>query len=194
ASNKKILHYLDMPIQHSTDKILKRMGRKSDRASLVKAISDLRAAMPDICLRTTLIVGFPGETQQDFDELCGFISEIKFDRLGVFTYSREEGTPAYNLPDQIDEGIKQQRKDYILDLQKNISAKICEGFIGKELEVIVEGKLDDEDDVYCSRSYRDCYEIDGFVFFNSSEELIAGDFYRVKVTSAGDYDLIGELI
>ena len=147
-----------------------------------------------ICLRTTLIVGFPNETEDDFDELCGFISEIKFDRLGVFTYSREDGTPAYNMPNQIDEEIKQQRKDYILDLQKNISAEICESFIGKELEVIVEGKLADEDEVYCARSYRDCYEIDGFVFFNSNEDLLAGDFYRVKVTSAGDYDLIAELI
>ncbi len=194
ASNPKVLHYLDMPIQHSTDKILKRMGRKSDRASLVRVINDLRTAMPDICLRTTLIVGFPDETQHDFDELCDFIGEIKFDRLGVFTYSREEGTPAYDLPNQIDEEIKQQRKEYILDLQKNISAEICEGYIGKELEVIVEGRLQDEDDVYCARSYRDCYEIDGFVFFNSKEDLIAGDFYRVRVTSAGDYDLIAELI
>ena len=194
ASNPKVLHYLDMPIQHSTDKILKRMGRKSDRASLVRGINDLRTAMPDICLRTTLIVGFPDETQQDFDELCDFIGEIKFDRLGVFTYSREDGTPAYDLPNQIDEEIKQQRKEYILELQKNISAQICEGFIGRELEVIVEGRLQDEDDVYCARSYRDCYEIDGFVFFNSKEDLVAGDFYRVKVTSAGDYDLIAELI
>ncbi|MBR6401475.1 MAG: 30S ribosomal protein S12 methylthiotransferase RimO [Firmicutes bacterium] len=193
ASNPKVLHYLDMPIQHSTDKILKRMGRKSDRASLVDVIGRLRSAMPDICLRTTLIVGFPGETQQDFDELCEFIKEIRFDRLGVFTYSREDGTPAYNMPNQIDEDVKQQRKEYILDLQKGISAEICESFIGRELEVIVEGRLGDEDDVYCSRSYRDCYEIDGFVFFNSNEELIAGDFYNVKVTSAGDYDLIAEL-
>ena len=194
ASNPKVLHYLDMPIQHSTDRILKRMGRRSDRAGLVDIISKLRASVPDICLRTTLIVGFPDETEQDFAELCDFISEIKFDRLGVFTYSREDGTPAYNMPNQIDEEVKQQRKEYILDLQKNISAGICDSFIGKELEVIVEGKLEDEDDVYCGRSYRDCYEIDGFVFFNSSEDLIAGDFYKVKITSAGDYDLIGELI
>ena len=194
ASNKKILHYLDMPIQHSTDKILKRMGRKSDRESLVNVISKLRTAMPDICLRTTLIVGFPDESKDDFNELCDFISEIKFDRLGVFAYSREDGTPAYNMPNQISEDVKLERKEYILDIQKNISAQICENFIGKELEVIVEGKISDEEDVYCARSYRDCYEIDGFVFFKCSQDLIAGDFYRVKVTSAGDYDLIAELI
>ena len=111
ASNPKVLHYLDMPIQHSTDKILKRMGRRSDRAGLVDIISKLRASVPDICLRTTLIVGFPDETEQDFAELCDFISEIKFDRLGVFTYSREDGTPAYNMPNQIDEEVKQQRKE-----------------------------------------------------------------------------------
>ncbi|MBQ6554609.1 MAG: 30S ribosomal protein S12 methylthiotransferase RimO, partial [Firmicutes bacterium] len=194
ASNPKVLHYLDMPIQHSTDKILRMMGRRSNTQGLKDIIAKLRAAMPDICLRTTLIVGFPGETEEDFSQLCDFISEIKFDRLGVFEYSREDGTPAYNLPDQVDEEIKAQRKDEILALQKSISAEICSGFVGKELEVIVEGKLDDEDDVYCGRSYRDCYEIDGFVFFNSSNELIAGDFYNIRITSAGDYDLIGEII
>ena len=192
-TNGKILHYLDMPIQHSADRILRLMGRKSDNASLRKIISDLREAMPDICLRTTLIVGFPDETEEDFKELCDFIKEIKFDRLGVFTYSREDGTPAYNMPNQIDETLKAERKEYILELQKSISAEICESFIGKTLEVIVEGRLENEDGVYCGRSYRDCYEIDGFVFFDSAEELIAGDFYDIKITSAGDYDLIGEM-
>lgn len=193
-TNPKVLHYLDMPIQHSTDKILRRMGRRSDNASLKKVVSDLRGAMPDICLRTTLIVGFPGETEQDFEELCDFVKETKFDRLGVFAYSREDGTPAYDMPDQIDEEVKQERKDYILELQKAVSAEICAGFVGKTLEVIVEGKLEGEDDVYCGRSYRDCYEIDGFVFFDSKEELIAGDFYKIHITSAGDYDLIGEIV
>lgn len=193
ASNPKVLHYVDMPIQHSEDRILKMMGRKSTRNELKAVISDLRAAMPDICIRTTLIVGFPGETQEDFDGLCSFIQEVGFDRLGVFTYSREEGTPAYKLPDQIDEDVKQERKDIIMEIQKSVSARICEGFIGKRLEVIVEGKLEGEDNVYCGRSYRDCYEIDGFVFFESEDELIAGDYYNIDITAASDYDLVGKI-
>lgn len=194
ASNKKVLHYIDMPIQHSEDKILKLMGRKSTRAELKDVIGGLRAAMPDICIRTTLIVGFPGETEEDFAGLCSFIKEVKFDRLGVFAYSREEGTPAYKLPNQIDDEIKQQRKDYIMEVQKNVSAEVCESFIGKTLEVIVEGKIDGEDNVYCGRSYRDCYEIDGYVFFESENELIAGDYYNIEITSASDYDLVGEIV
>lgn len=193
STNPKVLHYIDMPIQHSEDKILKLMGRKSTRGELKEVIANLRQHMPDICIRTTLIVGFPGETQEDFDGLCSFIKEVGFDRLGVFTYSREEGTPAYRLPNQIDEDIKAQRKDYILELQKGVSASICEGFVGKTLQVIVEGKIDNEDDTYCGRSYRDCYEIDGYVFFKSSDELIAGDYYNIEITSAGDYDLIGKI-
>ncbi len=193
ATNPKVLHYVDMPIQHSEDKILKLMGRKSTRNELKEVIGGLREAMPDICIRTTLIVGFPGETEEDFKGLCDFIDEIGFDRLGVFTYSREEGTPAYKLPNQLDEEIKKQRKDYIMELQKGISAEICESLVGTTQEVIVEGKLDGEENVYCGRSYRDCYEIDGYVFFESPNELIAGDYYKVKITSASDYDLIGEL-
>jgi ribosomal protein S12 methylthiotransferase len=194
ASNPKVLHYVDMPIQHSEDKILKLMGRKSTRDELKEVIGGLREAMPDICIRTTLIVGFPGETEEDFEGLCSFIREVGFDRLGVFAYSREEGTPAYKLPNQIDEEVKQQRKDYIMEVQKSVSAEICEGFIGKTVEVIVEGKLDGEDSVYCGRSYRDCYEIDGYVFFESEDELLAGDYYNVKITSASDYDLVGEIV
>lgn len=194
SENEKVLHYLDMPIQHSQDNILRLMGRRSTRQSLIDTISALRTAMPDMCLRTTLIVGFPSETDEDFSGLCEFIKEVKFDRLGVFTYSREDGTPAYKLPNQVDEEIKQERKDYILELQKAVSAGCCENIIGKELEVIVEGKIEGEDKVYCARSYRDCYEIDGFVFFESDEELLAGDFYKVKITSSSDYDLFGQLI
>jgi ribosomal protein S12 methylthiotransferase len=194
ASNPKVLHYVDMPIQHSEDKILKLMGRKSTRDELKEVIGGLREAMPDICIRTTLIVGFPGETEEDFEGLCSFIREVGFDRLGVFAYSREEGTPAYKLPNQIDEEIKQQRKDYIMEVQKSVSAEICEGYVGKTLEVIVEGKIDGEDSVYCGRSYRDCYEIDGYVFFESKNELIAGDYYNIKITSASDYDLVGEIV
>lgn len=194
ADNPKVLHYIDMPIQHSEDKILKLMGRKSTRNELKEVIGGLRKAMPDICIRTTLITGFPGETEDDFKGLCSFIEEMGFDRLGVFTYSREEGTPAYRLPHQVDEEIKQQRKDYIMEVQKNVSARICEGFTGKTLQVIVEGKIDGEENVYCGRSYRDCYEIDGYVFFESSDELLAGDYYNVEITSASDYDLIGKIV
>lgn len=193
SSNPKVLHYVDMPIQHSEDKILKLMGRKSTRDELKQVIVGLRTAMPDICIRTTLIVGFPGETQEDFNGLCSFIDEVGFDRLGVFAYSREDGTPAYRLPNQIDEEIKQQRKDYIMEVQKGVSAKICQSFVGKTLRVIVEGKIDGEENVYCGRSYRDCYEIDGYVFFESENELIAGDYYNIKITSASDYDLVGEI-
>lgn len=194
ATNPKVLHYLDMPIQHSEDKILKLMGRRSTREGLKKTIERLREKMPDMCIRTTLITGFPSETEEDFNAQCEFIKEIGFDRLGVFTYSQEEGTPAAKLPNQIDEDVKEERKDYILELQKSISASICEKYVGKTLEVIVEGKIEGEDDIYCGRSYRDCYEIDGFVFFRSKEELLAGDFYKIKITEAGDYDLIGERI
>jgi ribosomal protein S12 methylthiotransferase len=194
ASNPKVLHYIDMPIQHSEDKILKLMGRKSTRDELKEVVGNLRAAMPDICIRTTLIVGFPGETEEDFNGLCDFVEEVRFDRLGVFTYSREEGTPAYKLPNQIDEELKAERKESVLDIQRSVSAEICDGMVGKTLEVIVEGKIDGEDNAYCGRSYRDCYEIDGYVFFESKDELIAGDYYRVKITSASDYDLVGEIL
>ena len=189
--NDKICQYLDMPIQHSDDKILKRMGRKSTREGLLSVIGKIREKMPDFCVRTTLIVGFPGETEENFNNLVNFVKEAEFDRLGVFTYSREENTPAYKMRDQSDEDVKKQRKDYIMELQKSISSKKCDGFIGKTLKVIIEGKIEGEDNVFCGRSYRDCYEIDGFVFFKGEGDLIAGDFVFVKITGASDYDLIG---
>lgn len=194
AANKKVLHYIDMPIQHSEDRILKLMGRKSSNSELKDIIGRLRNAMPDICIRTTLITGFPSETEEEFKAQCEFLNEIEFDRLGVFEYSQEEGTPAAKLPNQIDPEIKAERKNYIMELQKSISARVCSKYIGKTLEVIVEGKIEGEDKLYCGRSYRDCYEIDGFVFFESDEELIAGDFYSIKITEAGDYDLIGGIV
>ena len=150
--------------------------------------------MPDMCIRTTLITGFPSETQDEFKAQCDFIKEVKFDRLGVFTYSPEDGDPAARMDNQIDEDVKAERKDYLLQVQKGVSANICQQYVGKILEVIVEGKIEDDDNVYCGRSYRDCYEIDGFVFFKSEDELLAGDFYKIKITEAGDYDLIGERI
>ncbi len=194
ASNPKVLHYLDMPIQHSEDRILKLMGRRSTNAGLKKIIGKMREKMPDMCIRTTLITGFPSETQEEFKAQCDFIKEVKFDRLGVFTYSPEDGTPAARMDNQIDEDVKAERKDYLLQVQKGVSANICQQYVGKILEVIVEGKIEDDDNVYCGRSYRDCYEIDGFVFFKSEDELLAGDFYKIKITEAGDYDLIGERI
>ena len=195
ASNEKVLHYLDMPIQHSENRILKLMGRRSTREGLISIIEKMRSKMPDMCIRTTLITGFPTETEEEFKAQCDFIKEVGFDRLGVFTYSQEEGTPAARMDGQIDEEVKAERKDYILQLQRSISASICEKYVGKTLEVIVEGKIDgEEENIYCGRSYRDCYEIDGFVFFKSDEELLAGDFYNIKITEAGDYDLIGERI
>ncbi|MDO5387718.1 MAG: 30S ribosomal protein S12 methylthiotransferase RimO [Clostridia bacterium] len=195
AENPKVLHYVDMPIQHSENRILKLMGRRSTREGLKETINKMRSKMPNMCIRTTLITGFPSETEEEFKAQCDFIKEVGFDRLGVFTYSPEDGTPAAKMPNQIDEDVKTERKDYILQLQRGISAGICEKYVGKTLEVIVEGKIDgDEENVYCGRSYRDCYEIDGFVFFKSEEELLAGDFYNIKITEAGDYDLIGERV
>jgi ribosomal protein S12 methylthiotransferase len=193
ASNPKVLHYLDMPVQHTNDRILKLMGRRSTGDKIKDTVNRLRAKMPDMCIRTTLITGFPTETQEEFESVIDFMKEVKFDRLGVFTYSPEEGTPACRMDGQIDEEIKAQRKESIMEAQMEISAELGQKFVGKTLEVIVEGKIEDEDDLYCGRSFRDCYEIDGFVFFKS-EELIAGDFYNIKITSAGDYDLIGERV
>ena len=194
ASNPKVLHYLDMPIQHSEDRILKLMGWRSTNAGLKEIIGKMREKMPDMCIRTTLITGFPSETEEEFKAQCNFIEEVKFDRLGVFTYSPEEGTPAARMDNQIDEDVKAERKDYLLQVQKSVSADICQKYVGKVLEVIVEGKIEGDDNVYCGRSYRDCYEIDGFVFFKSEDDLLAGDFYNIKITEAGDYDLIGERI
>lgn len=195
ATNPKVCNYIDMPIQHADDGILKLMGRASSRKKLEQTIQKLRKKMPDICIRTTFIVGFPNESEQAFNNLYDFTQKMEFDRLGVFTYSREEGTPAFNMENQIEEDVKQQRKDKLMLLQKDISSKICQKFIGKTLKVIVEGKIEGEDNVYCGRSYRDCYEIDGFVFFEcpSHMELLAGDFYNIKITDAYEYDLIGQL-
>lgn len=193
ASNPKICNYIDMPFQHASDRILKLMGRISTKDKLVQIIKKLRDKMPDICIRTTFIVGFPSETNEDFNVLLDFVTQMKLDRIGVFTYSREENTPAYNMDNQIDENTKLSRQDTILKAQKDLSANKCLEFVGKTLEVIVEGKLNDEEDVYCGRSFRDCYEIDGLVFFNSPDELLAGDLYNIKITDAYDYDLLGDI-
>ena len=192
-TEKKICHYIDMPIQHASDKILKAMGRRTNNAELRNIISKLRKEIPDICLRTTLITGFPGETEEDHQILLDFIDEMEFDRLGVFTYSPEEDTKAASLDNQVDEEVKLCRKDEIMELQQEISMDKSERLVGKEIEVIIEGKASDED-VYVGRSYMDAPSVDGYIFINSEEELMSGDFAKVRIVKAMEYDLIGDLI
>ena len=190
---KKICHYLDLPIQHASDGILKRMGRRTSRAQLIETIEKLRREIPDIALRTTLITGFPGETQEQHEELMDFVDQMEFDRLGVFTYSPEEDTPAASMPDQIPEEVKEERQAELMELQQDIVFDQAEDRIGEELLVMIEGKVADEN-AYVGRTYRDAPNVDGLIFVNTSEELMSGDFAKVKVTGSADYDLIGELL
>ena len=190
---KKICHYLDLPIQHASDEILKRMGRKTSREQLEKIIWKLREEIPDITLRTTLITGFPGETKEQHEELMEFIDEMEFDRLGVFTYSPEEDTPAADMPDQIPEEVKEERRAELMELQQEIAFDQAEEMTGREVLVMVEGKVVDED-AYVGRTYWDAPNVDGLIFIHTEEELMSGDFARVKVAGALEYDLIGELI
>ena len=192
-NNEKICKYIDMPIQHADDNILKHMGRKCLLGDLRKAINALRGSIPEIVIRTTVIVGFPGETEQQFENLITFMDEIKFDKLGAFEYSPEEGTAAVNLSGHVEDGIKQQRKNLVMEKQRNISYDLNQAKVGKAYKVITDGYLPDRD-VYVGRSYMDSFEIDGMVFFTSDKELLAGDFVNVKITAAADYDLIGELL
>jgi ribosomal protein S12 methylthiotransferase len=189
----KLCHYLDLPIQHASDGILKRMGRRTTRADLEQIIARLRDAIPDICLRTTLITGFPGETQEDHEELMAFVDTCEFDRLGVFTYSQEEDTPAAQMPDQIPEEVKESRQAELMELQQEIAFDKAESMVGRELEVMIEGQVAGEN-AYIGRTYRDAPDVDGYIFINTEETLISGDFARVRVTGALEYDLIGELI
>lgn len=192
-NQSKICNYIDMPLQHVSDTVLKRMGRKSTKALIHDKIKKLRKAMPDIAIRTTFIVGFPNETEGEFNELLEFVKAERLERLGVFTYSQEEGTPAALMEGQIDEEIKQKRKDIIMETQKAISAENCLKSVGKTLKVIIEGKLP-EDNVYCGRTYKDAPEIDGLVFVSSQSELISGEFVQVNINKALDYDLMGEVV
>ena len=189
----KVCNYLDLPIQHASDEILKRMGRRTTKQELKDIIGKLRREIPDICLRTTLITGFPGETEEQHEELAEFVDEMEFDRLGVFTYSPEEGTPAASMPDQIDEDVKEERQAELMELQQEIAFDNAESMIGKEVLVMIEGKVADEN-AYVGRTYRDAPNVDGLIFINTDEELLSGDFARVKVTGALEYDLIGELL
>ena len=189
----KICHYLDLPIQHASDAILKKMGRRTSKAQLVDTIRTLREEIPDITLRTTLITGFPGETEEQHQELVAFVYEMDFDRLGVFTYSPEENTPAAEMPDQIPEEVKEDRQAELMELQQEIAFDLAEDMIDREVLVMIEGKVADEN-AYVGRTYRDAPNVDGLIFINTDEELMSGDFAKVKVTGAMEYDLIGELM
>ncbi|NLJ90489.1 MAG: 30S ribosomal protein S12 methylthiotransferase RimO [Clostridiales bacterium] len=200
----KICNYIDMPIQHASDNILRKMGRRTNKQELIDIINKLRTNIPDIAIRTTLISGFPGETETDHEELLNFVEEMKFDRLGVFTYSKEEDTPAAIMQDQIDEELKEQRRDEIMLLQQDIAFEHGEAMIGRKLRVIIEGKLPDDEaldysgdevkSIYIARTYKDAPGVDGYIFVPSSSELMSGDFIDVEVTGAQDYDLIGSII
>ena len=190
---RKICHYLDMPIQHASNRILKKMGRRTTKEDLVEIISHLREEIPDIVLRTTLISGFPGETQEDFEEVYNFADEMEFDRLGVFPYSAEEGTPAYSMENQIPQEVKESRRDELMELAQEISLEKGEARVGQELLVMVEGKLPQES-AYVARSYADAPQVDGYVFVESGEEYKTGDFLRVRITASQEYDLMGVAI
>jgi len=192
ASEPKVCHYLDIPIQHAADSVLRRMGRRTGKEELRRRIGELRERIPDICLRTTLISGFPGETQEDFEELYRFVNEMEFDRLGVFPYSQEEDTIAAKMPDQIDEAVKEFRRDELMELQQAISFEKARDMVGRVLTVMVEGKVADED-VYVTRTYRDAPNVDGYLFLNASGNLMTGDFVRALVTDSNEYDLTGEI-
>ena len=192
-TEKKVCHYLDMPIQHASDAILKRMGRRTTKEQLKETVALLRKEIPDIVLRTTLIAGFPGETQEQHEELMEFVDEMEFERLGVFAYSPEENTPAALMPDQIPEEIKEDRRDAILELQQEIAFDKAADMVGRTLYAMIEGKVSDEP-AYVARTYADSPDIDGYVFVNTGEMLMSGDFVKVKITGSAEYDLIGELV
>ncbi|NLK44213.1 MAG: 30S ribosomal protein S12 methylthiotransferase RimO [Tissierellia bacterium] len=190
--NEKIVKYVDIPLQHINNSVLKRMNRKTTKEDIVSLIGKLRKEIPNIIIRTTFIVGFPGETEEDFNELADFIKEVRFDRLGVFTYSREEGTPAYDLPNQVPDNIKELRRNKIMEIQKEISEIIMEEKIGKIINVLIEDVV--ENNTYIGRSYMDSPDIDGVVYINSHIDLEAGTFVNVKIVDSLEYDLIGEVV
>lgn len=206
-SEEKICKYLDMPIQHASNSVLKRMGRKTSKEELIETIGKLRKEIPDIALRTTLISGFPGETKEDHEELKRFIKELQFDRLGVFTYSKEEDTPAAKMKNQIRKHIKKQRQEELMEIQQLIAFEKAQTRVGRKLRVMIEGKLPDEDredsseanrtdaeNIYIGRTYMDAPNVDGYIFVQTHAELMSGEFVDVMVTDAKEYDLIGELI
>ena len=193
AKSKKICHHLHLPLQSGSSRILKAMNRRYDKEKYLNLVDKIRTAIPDISLTTDIIVGFPGETEEQHEELKAFVDEMEFDRLGVFTYSPEEDTPAAEMPDQIPEEVKEDRQAEIMELQQEIAFAQAEDMIGEEVLVMIEGKVADEN-AYVGRTYKDAPGVDGLIFINTDEELMSGDFARVKVTGAVEYDLIGELL
>ena len=191
-TEEKICHYLDIPIQHASDRVLKRMGRKTSNGEIRQLIAELRQEIPDIALRTTLISGFPGETEDDHEILMEFVDDMEFERLGVFAYSPEEDTPAFGFPDQVPDSVKEERRAEIMELQQDIAFDKSEQMKGRVLEVMIEGKVADEN-AYVGRTYMDSPGVDGLIFVNTDLELMSGDFVRVRVTGALEYDLIGEV-
>ena len=191
-NNDKLVNYVDMPLQHISDDVLKNMNRKTSKDHIIKTLKNLRKSVPDIVIRTTFIVGFPGESQDDFNQLVDFIEDIKFDKLGVFEYSREEGTKAASLDEQIPDNIKEERKNEIMAIQSDISSEILSKNLGKTFEVLIEEKIDDNN--YVGRTYMDSPEIDGVTYVQSDKELEIGDFVQVEIIDSLDYDLVGELI
>ena len=192
AELPKVCHYLDIPIQHASDTILKRMGRRTNQQQLKDKIAMIRSKIPDMCLRTTLITGFPGESQEDHEQSMAFVDEMEFDRLGVFTYSAEEDTPAAGFPDQIEEEVKKDRQADIMELQQEIAFEKAEDMTGQDVLVMIEGKVADEN-AYVGRTYKDAPNVDGLVFVNTDRELMTGDFVPVHITGSYEYDLIGEI-
>ncbi|MDE7013699.1 MAG: 30S ribosomal protein S12 methylthiotransferase RimO [Kineothrix sp.] len=188
----KICHYLDIPVQHGSDRILKRMGRRTDSGEIRGIIKMLRESIPDICLRTTLITGFPGESEEDFEELLDFVDEMEFDRLGVFTYSMEEDTPAASMPHQLEENVKEERRNAVMELQQEIAYEAAGKMVGKRLTAMIEGKVTDED-AYVARTYKDAPNVDGYLFINTDRQLMSGEFVDVRITGSYEYDLIGEI-
>jgi len=189
----KVCHYLDMPIQHAADTVLKRMGRRTTHKELIDLITKLRKEIPDIALRTSLITGFPGETEEEHQELLEFVKEAGFERLGVFTYSKEDNTPAAKMKGQITKKVKLKRQKELMKLQQQISKKRGEEKVGRIIRVMIEGKLP-EDDIFIGRSYMDAPNVDGFVFVHSKDSYLSGEFVDVKITQAKEYDLVGEAI
>lgn len=192
GQEEKICHYLDIPVQHGSDSVLKRMGRKTDSVQIRGIIKKLREKIPDICLRTTLITGFPGETEEDHEILMEFVDEMEFDRLGVFAYSPEEDTAAALMPDQIEESVKEERRNALMELQQEIAYEAAEKMEGKSIYAMIEGKIADED-AYVARTYKDAPNVDGYLFIHTDRQLMSGDFVKVRITGSYEYDLIGEI-
>lgn len=193
AELPKVCNYLDIPIQHGSDNILKKMGRWTDKNEIISIVDRLRKKIPDIALRTTLITGFPGETEEDFEELKEFVKKLRFDRLGVFTYSREEDTPAAEMEGQVSEDVKEARRNEIMEIQQEIAFEKGREHIGEDFDVMIEGSLPDEG-VYIARTYMDAPDVDGYVFISSDWHLDSGDFVKVEITGAKEYDLIGDIV